>query len=52
VASPTGAFSYQEETIGLYRRSGFTEVDCFGEYTGVPTSLCFEKWIGDPISSR
>ena len=36
---------YQAEAIGLYRRAGFSEIDCFGEYAGVPTSACFEKWI-------
>jgi GNAT superfamily N-acetyltransferase len=34
---------YQEEAIGLYRGAGFKAVDCFDEYTGVPTSVCFEK---------
>jgi putative acetyltransferase len=34
---------YQEEAIGLYRRAGFKSVDCFDEYVGVPTSVCFEK---------
>ncbi|MEA2629514.1 MAG: hypothetical protein QOJ10_1974 [Chloroflexota bacterium] len=36
---------YQEEAIGLYRRFGYSEIDCFGEYAGVPTSICFEKAI-------
>jgi putative acetyltransferase len=34
---------YQEEAIGLYRGAGFNTVDCFDEYVGVPTSVCFEK---------
>jgi putative acetyltransferase len=34
---------YQEEAIGLYRGAGFKAVDCFDEYVGVPTSVCFEK---------
>ena len=33
----------QDEAIGLYRRVGFSVIDCFGEYAGVPTSLCLEK---------
>jgi putative acetyltransferase len=37
----TGIF--QDEAIGLYRRVGFSVIDCFGEYAGVPTSLCLEK---------
>jgi putative acetyltransferase len=36
---------YQDEAIGLYRRVGFSVIDCFGEYAGVPTSVCFEKAI-------
>jgi putative acetyltransferase len=35
----------QEEALGLYRHAGFNQIDCFGEYAGVPTSVCFEKWI-------
>jgi putative acetyltransferase len=34
---------YQEAAIALYRRAGFTQVDCWGEYTTSPTSVCFEK---------
>jgi GNAT superfamily N-acetyltransferase len=34
---------YQEEAIGLYTRAGFKTIDCFDEYAGVPTSVCFEK---------
>ena len=34
---------YQDEAIGLYRSVGFGPIDCFDEYFGVPTSLCFEK---------
>jgi len=36
---------YQEEAIGLYRGAGFKGVDCFDEYAGVPTSVCFEKLL-------
>ena len=36
---------YQDEAIGLYRRTGFSVIDCFGEYAGVPTSVCFEKAV-------
>jgi GNAT superfamily N-acetyltransferase len=36
---------YQDEAIGLYRGAGFTAVDCFDEYAGVPTSVCFEKTL-------
>lgn len=34
---------YQEAAISLYRRAGFTQVDCWGEYATAPTSICFEK---------
>ena len=36
---------YQDEAIGLYRRAGYKEVDCWGEYASSPTSVCFEKTI-------
>ena len=31
------------QALGLYRRAGFTEVDCWGEYASAPTSVCYEK---------
>jgi GNAT superfamily N-acetyltransferase len=34
---------YQEAAISLYRRAGFTQIDCWGEYAASPTSICFEK---------
>jgi len=34
---------YQDEAIGLYLRTGYTRVDCWGEYTTSPTSVCYEK---------
>jgi putative acetyltransferase len=36
---------YQVEAIGLYRRAGYVQVECWGEYTTSPTSVCFEKMI-------
>jgi GNAT superfamily N-acetyltransferase len=36
---------YQDEAIGLYRGVGFNPIDCFDEYAGTPTSLCFDKTI-------
>jgi putative acetyltransferase len=36
---------HQDEAIGLYRRAGYVPVDCWGEYTTSPTSVCFEKMI-------
>jgi GNAT superfamily N-acetyltransferase len=36
---------YQDEAIGLYRRAGYRQVDCWGEYTTSPTSVCYEKAI-------
>ena len=43
VVLETGTF--QTEAIGLYRRAGFDPIDCFGEYSTSPTSLCFEKHL-------
>jgi GNAT superfamily N-acetyltransferase len=36
---------HQAEAIGLYRAAGFNAVDCFDEYAGIPTSVCFEKTL-------
>ncbi len=36
---------YQDEAIGLYRRAGYTQLDCWDEYATSPTSVCFEKTI-------
>jgi putative acetyltransferase len=34
---------YQDAALSLYRRAGFTQIDCWGEYASSPTSICFEK---------
>ncbi len=34
---------HQHAAIALYRRAGFTQVDCWGEYLSSPSSICFEK---------
>ncbi|HXI95521.1 MAG TPA: GNAT family N-acetyltransferase [Candidatus Acidoferrum sp.] len=34
---------YQDEAIGLYRRAGYMQVACWGEYSTSPTSVCYEK---------
>jgi putative acetyltransferase len=34
---------YQDAALSLYRDAGFTQIDCWGEYTSSPTSVCFEK---------
>jgi putative acetyltransferase len=34
---------HQQAAINLYRRAGFVQIDCWGEYTTSPTSVCFEK---------
>jgi len=34
---------YQHEALSLYRRAGFTQVDCWGDYASSPTSVCMEK---------
>jgi putative acetyltransferase len=33
----------QPDAIALYRRFGYQEIDCYGEYAGDPDSICFEK---------
>ena len=37
---------HQDEAIALYRRAGFTPVECWGEYATAATSVCFEKQLG------
>jgi putative acetyltransferase len=34
---------YQDTAIALYRRAGFRQVECWGEYASSPTSICYEK---------
>ena len=34
---------YQDAALTFYRRAGFTQVDCWGEYASSPTSICLEK---------
>jgi putative acetyltransferase len=34
---------YQEAAIALYRRAGYRQVDCWGEYASSPSSICYEK---------
>jgi len=36
---------YQDAALSLYRRAGFTQVDCWGEYASSPTSICMEKQL-------
>jgi putative acetyltransferase len=36
---------YQDAALSLYRRAGFTRLDCWGEYASSPTSICFEKQL-------
>lgn len=36
---------YQDAALSLYRRAGFTQVDCWGEYASSPTSICLEKQL-------
>ena len=37
---------HQEAAIALYRRAGFNQIDCWGEYLTSPTSVCFGKDLG------
>jgi putative acetyltransferase len=34
---------HQQAAILLYRRAGFVQIDCWGEYASSPTSICYEK---------
>lgn len=34
---------HQTDAITLYRRAGFSAVDCWGEYASAATSVCFGK---------
>jgi len=34
---------HQAAAISLYRGSGFTQIDCWGEYASSATSICFQK---------
>jgi putative acetyltransferase len=36
---------HQHEALSLYRRAGFAQVDCWGEYASSPTSICLEKQL-------
>lgn len=36
---------YQDAALSLYRRAGFTQIDCWGEYASSSTSVCFEKHL-------
>jgi putative acetyltransferase len=33
----------QNEAIGLYKKSGYTQIDNYGPYVGMDESLCFRK---------
>jgi putative acetyltransferase len=36
----------QVEAIGLYKKSGYKQIENYGPYAGIANSLCFEKKIG------
>ena len=35
--------SHSPDALALYRRAGFTQIGCWGEYAASPTSVCMEK---------
>jgi putative acetyltransferase len=35
--------TYQYAAIALYKRAGFVQRECWGEYASSPTSICYEK---------
>jgi len=34
---------HSPDALGLYRRAGFKQIECWGEYTTSPSSVCLEK---------
>ncbi|MDX1993203.1 MAG: GNAT family N-acetyltransferase [bacterium] len=34
---------YQREAVGLYESSGYAPMDCYGQYSTDPISLCYQK---------
>jgi putative acetyltransferase len=42
----------QPESIGLYQRSGYREIPCFGAYAGEPLSRCFERLLQGSGNAR
>ena len=38
---------HQQAAIRLYLRSGFRPVDCWGDYAGVETSVCYAKDLAE-----
>jgi ribosomal protein S18 acetylase RimI-like enzyme len=38
---------HQVAAIALYRRAGFTPINCWGEYASSPTSICFRKDLAE-----
>jgi Acetyltransferases len=35
----------QDEALGLYKRAGYTEIPCFGEYADSPLSVCMGRTL-------
>lgn len=35
----------QPEAIALYQKCGYTQIENYGQYTGIENSMCFEKTI-------
>ena len=33
------------DALALYRRGGFTQIDCWGEYATSPSSVCMQKML-------
>lgn len=36
----------QPEAIGLYKKCGYTQIENYGQYANVKSSVCFEKSVG------
>jgi putative acetyltransferase len=35
----------QKDAIALYKKLGYTEIENFGQYSGVETSICMKKYL-------
>jgi len=41
-----------QDAVGLYEHNGYHRIPNYGQYAGVEASVCFEKALGGPDTSR
>lgn len=41
-----------QDAVGLYEHNGYHRIPNYGQYAGVEASVCFEKALGRPDTSR